>query len=42
VSPDAFECRKVAFLVEITAFRAAFVGQLLTGVTLAPMPVTER
>jgi hypothetical protein len=33
---EAFEFRKAAFLVEITPFRAASLGQLLTSVTLAP------
>jgi hypothetical protein len=31
-----FEFRRVAFLVEVTSFRAATLGQLLTGITLAP------
>lgn len=37
-SVGPFEFRKVVFLVEITAFRAASLGRLLTGVTLAPEP----
>jgi hypothetical protein len=31
-----FEFRQVAFLVEVTAQRAATLGELLTGITLAP------
>jgi hypothetical protein len=34
--PEPFEFWKVAFLVEVTPLRAATLGQLLTGVTLAP------
>ncbi|MFQ5683303.1 MAG: DUF5752 family protein [Candidatus Binatia bacterium] len=35
-SPKPFEFWKVAFLVEVTHLRAVSLGQLLTGVTLAP------
>lgn len=35
-SSEPFEFWKVAFLVEATPFRASSLGQLLTGVTLAP------
>jgi hypothetical protein len=35
-SSNAFEFKKVAFLVEVLPYRAASLAQLLTGVTLAP------